>query len=99
MVWRASSGESAPELGISVDTISGLAAECVSTQRAQCCDNADLDVRVDAGACRLLGVRSIVLVPVSEGERVIGLLEALSPRAAAFSAREVQKSRDWRAVR
>ena len=90
MGWRASSGESAPELGISVDTISGLAADCVNTQRAQCCDNADLDVRVDAGACRLLGVRSIVLVPVSEGERVIGLLEALSPRAAAFSAREVQ---------
>lgn len=90
MVWRASSGESAPELGITVDIANGLAADCVSSLRVQCCDDSDLDVRVDAGACRSLGVRSIVMVPILERERVIGLLEALSPRAAAFSAREIQ---------
>jgi TonB family protein len=90
MVWRASSGESAPELGITVDTANGLAADCVGSLRVQCCDDSDLDVRVDAGACHSLGIRSIVMVPVLERERVIGLLEALSPRAAAFSAREIQ---------
>lgn len=90
MVWRASSGESAPELGITVELNNGLAADCVGSLCVQCCDDSDLDVRVDAGACRLLGVRSIVMVPILERERVIGLLEALSPRAAAFSAREIQ---------
>jgi len=90
MVWRASSGESAPELGVAVNTESGLAGECFRTLRVQCCDDSDLDVRVDSASCRLLGVRSIVMVPVLEEDRLVGLLEALSHQAGAFSAREIQ---------
>jgi len=90
MVWRASSGDSAPELGVTVSTDTGLAGECLRTLRVQCCDDSDLDVRVDAAACRLLGVRSIVMVPIFERDRVFGLFEALSPQASAFGAREIQ---------
>src|SRR5262249_9157816 len=80
----------APELGVTVNTDSGLAGECLRTLRVQCCDDSDLDVRVDAAACRLLGVRSIVMVPIFEHDRVFGLFEALSPQASAFGAREIQ---------
>jgi TonB family protein len=47
-------------------------------------------LRVDSIACRQLGVRSILIVPVLQEQEVLGVVEVFSPRPHAFGDRDVQ---------
>jgi TPR repeat protein len=64
---------------------SGFSGECVRTGRLLRCDDTELDPRVDREICRVLGIRSILAVPVRAGEKSIGLLEAFSALPNAFA--------------
>ena len=90
MVCRAAAGETAPDIGVSINTESGLTGACVREERAQWCPDTDADDRVDAEACRQLQVRSIVVVPLFARERVIGVFEIFSGRPRAFGERELR---------
>jgi TonB family protein len=90
MVCRAAAGETAPDLGVSINTESGLTGACVREERAQWCPDTDADDRVDAEACRQLQVRSIVVVPLFARERVIGVFEIFSGQPRAFGERELR---------
>jgi TonB family protein len=85
MVCRATSGEGAPTTGSLWNTRSGLSGLCVQTREMQRCDDTRTDARVNSDACRLLDVRSIVVLPVLEGTRLWGILEIFSSRPHAFS--------------
>jgi len=87
MVCRASSGD-APPVNATLDIRSGFSGYCARTGFLQRCDDADIDQRVDRESCRLLGIRSMVAVPIRLGETVIGLLEVFSSRPFAFSDRD-----------
>jgi putative methionine-R-sulfoxide reductase with GAF domain len=89
MVCRATSGEVAPELGVRLETASGLSGACVQTGQVQQCNDAETDQRVDAEACRMLGVRSILVLPLSDGKETFGLFEIFSSRPNAFGDRDV----------
>src|SRR5579863_1437957 len=88
MVCRASSGEMAPELGTRMDTNSGLSGECVRSRRMQHCDDALADPTGDAEVSRQLGVRSVMVLPLLQDDKLIGIFEILSARPAAFGERE-----------
>ena len=94
-VCRASSGTGAPELGARLGNDSGLTAECIKTGRAQRCDDTEKDSRVDIEACRSLGVRSLMMLPISHGEKLIGVFAAFSPRISAFGD---ENERDLKAL-
>jgi TPR repeat protein len=85
-VCRASAGD-APPVGAKLDVSSGFSGYCARTGFLQRCDDAETDLRVDRESCRLLGIRSIIAVPIRLGETVIGLLEVFSSRAHAFNDR------------
>ena len=85
MVCRASSGEDAPPVGAELQIGSGFSGECVRAGKSLRCDDAESDARVDHASCRALGIRSILAAPVRVVDRVIGLIEAFSPRPNAFS--------------
>ena len=87
MVCRASSGD-APPIGAILDIGSGFSGYCARTGLLQRCDDTETDRRVDRESCRLLGIRSIVAVPIRLGEIVIGLLEVFSSTAHAFNERD-----------
>jgi len=89
MVCRATTGESAPDLGVRVDTSSGLAGACLSTGQIQQCRDTDTDARVNAEACRRLGVRSMLIAPLVEDGKVFGILQVFSAWPNAFGEREV----------
>ena len=89
MVCRATAGATAPDLGIKMDTRSGLSGACVSTGQIQLCDDTETDPRVDADASRQLGARSILIIPLFEDEKTSGVFEIFSPRASAFSERDI----------
>jgi TonB family protein len=89
MVCRATTGETAPDLGVRVETSSGLAALCVNTGAVQHCKDTESDSRVDAEVCRQLGVRSMLIAPLMERGRVSGILELFSAVPHAFGDSDV----------
>jgi GAF domain-containing protein/PilZ domain-containing protein len=84
MTCCAIAGTVAPEIGAPVDVSSGFTGECVTTARPLRCDDAESDTRVDAEACRLLAIRSILAAPVCYERDVVGLVEVFSSRPFAF---------------
>ena len=89
LVCRASTGENAPDLGVRVDANSGLAGACVSTGEMQQCPDTDTDPRVNAEVCRRLGVRSMLIAPLVDGQRAIGIIQVFSAWPNAFGKREI----------
>jgi TonB family protein len=87
VVCCARSGGAAPELGTVLSEDSGISGECLRNGEALRCDDTYTDPRVDPVVCRVLGLRSIAIVPVREQGRVAGILEAFSTRSYAFNER------------
>ncbi len=90
IVCRASAGSIAPDTGIRLDPNSGFSGECLVSGRIVRCDDADTDSRVNLLACRRLGVRSMLAVPLSAKQSVIGLLEAFSNEPFGFNDSDVR---------
>jgi len=90
MVCRATTGANVPGLGDRLSTRTGLSGACVQSRRVQRCDDTEIDPRVDAASFRGLDVRSILAVPVLNGEEVTGIFQIYSPRPNAFSDRDIQ---------
>jgi TonB family protein len=89
MVCRATTGKNAPDLGVRLDN-AGFSAECLRVGTLQRCDDTETDPRVDAMACRLLGVRSILVIPLWYWGEFMGIFEIFSPRPNAFGERDEQ---------
>jgi GAF domain-containing protein len=81
---RAVAGDTAPPVGAQVNLNSGLSGECLRLAKPLRCDNTETDPRVDAEACRQIGIRSIVAAPILCEREVVGLLEVFSTGAYAF---------------
>ena len=67
---------------------SGFSGECVRTGQLLRCDDSETDPFVDRESCRLLGIRSIIAVPIRWDEAVIGILEVFAPEPYAFSTND-----------
>jgi TonB family protein len=93
MICRATAGADAPGLGIRLSTTSGLSGACLQTGTIQQCGDTETDPRVNAAACRRLGVRSILVFPLGEGRNPFGLFEIFSSRPNAFGERDVNTLR------
>jgi putative methionine-R-sulfoxide reductase with GAF domain len=89
MICRASAGPSAPELGAALQVNSGLSGESVRTRCLLRCDDAESDPRVNRESCRLLGIASVVVMPLVRDGEVNGVFELLSDRAYAFEERDI----------
>lgn len=90
LVCRATMGDKAPSAGVCLNTRSGLAGACVQTREMQLCDDTLADPRVNVIACRDLGIRSIVVLPVLDGGEFWGVLEVFSSVPRAFSDCDLQ---------
>lgn len=90
IVCRASAGGIAPDVGARLDPDSGFSGACLVSGRIVRCDDSETDSRVDVLACRRLGVRSMVAVPLSAKQTIIGLLEAFSSEAYGFNDSDVR---------
>jgi GAF domain-containing protein len=89
MVCRARTGRTAPDLGVRLQTDSGLSAECVRTGEILLCHDAETNPRVDLASCRRLGARSILVAPLRHYRRTLGVFEVLSGTPYAFDHRDV----------
>jgi TonB family protein len=87
-VCRASTGRSAPQLGARLDTALGLSGECVKTQTVQRCDDTESDPRADIEACRTLGIRSAMILPLLQNQELVGVFETFSTLPSGFGERD-----------
>jgi N-acetylmuramoyl-L-alanine amidase/putative methionine-R-sulfoxide reductase with GAF domain len=90
IICRASAGEIAPQPGVKLDPNSGFSGACLRSGQTIRCDDSETDSRVNAEACRTLGARSMIAVPLSAKQRVIGLIEAFSKEAYGFNDSDVR---------
>jgi len=90
IICRASVGSMAPDRGMRLDPRSGFSGACMRAKRIIRCDDSENDPRVDVIACRNLGTRSMVAVPLLGHDSVIGLLEAFSTEPFGFSDNDVR---------
>jgi len=89
IVCRARTGRTAPDLGVRLQTDSGISAECVRTGEVVLCHDADRNPLVDLPTCRGLGVRSILAAPLRHFRRTLGVFEVLSAAPYAFDHRDI----------
>ena len=89
VICRARAGSSAPEVGTALRVEGTFTGLCIQSGKELCCDDAEVDPRVDMAAAGALGIRSIVAIPIQEEGRVVGVLAAFSPAAHAFKITDV----------
>ena len=90
IICRASAGTMAPDRGVRLDAKAGFSGTCFRTGRIVRCDDSEKDPRVNMEACRRLGTRSMVAVPLLGQESVVGLLEAFSTEPYGFNDGDVR---------
>jgi GAF domain len=89
IICRARTGRTAPDVGVRLQTDSGLSAECVRTGEVLLCNDAESNPRVDWATCRRMGVRSILVAPLRHFRRTLGVFEVLSSTPGAFDNNDV----------
>jgi len=90
IVLRASAGTVRPDVGQRIDRDSAFSGACFRTAQVVNCDDTEVDPRVNVQACRNLGARSMVAVPLCGRRRVIGVLEAFSSWPFGFNDSDVR---------
>ncbi len=90
MVYRAACGSAAPQLGLRLKRRGSLSGLCVASDTILCCGDSENDPRVDRDACRRVGLRSMVVVPLRHLDHAVGVLKVIAPSADAFSDADVR---------
>jgi diguanylate cyclase (GGDEF)-like protein len=86
MVYRAATGVAAPFLGMRLAQGTSLSGLCIREGRGLQCDDSEDDPRVDRDACRHVGLRSMIVMPLRHHDAVVGVLKVMAAEPRAFDA-------------
>lgn len=84
LVYRAASGVAAKHVGLYLPLEGSLSGQVVQNQMVLRCDDCETDPRVDIEACRMIGIRSMIIAPLVEGDRAQGVLKTFSDKPNGF---------------
>jgi diguanylate cyclase (GGDEF)-like protein len=90
MVYRAVAGVASRLLGLRLARNTSLSGLCVASATTLRCDDSETDARVDREACRRVGLRSMIVVPLFHNGAAVGVLKVCSPLPSAFGEGDVQ---------
>lgn len=90
IVYRATSGIAAPYIGLRLQIATSLSGRCIMSGEILYCHDSETDSRVDLAACRRIGVRSMVVVPLLYLEERVGVLKVFSTQISAFTESDIQ---------
>ena len=85
MVYEAATGLAAGFVGLRLKTATSLSGLCMTRGELLRADDTETDPRVDRDACRRIGLRSIILVPLRYDDHSFGVLKLMSSHVAAFA--------------
>ncbi|MDQ3138154.1 MAG: PAS domain S-box protein [Gemmatimonadota bacterium] len=89
LVPRVRIGVESPPLRVS----GSLSGACVRTGELQRSDDVRTDAPIEHDAYQTQGIRSMLVVPLRDDQRIIGALKVVSPTPAAFSDRDAKALR------
>lgn len=90
LACRATTGATSSEIAAFLNIPSGVSITCFETGAVQRVDDLEPGSHADAAAYQRAGVRSILVVPVTnEQDHVLGIIQSFSPRPNAFCDRDV----------
>lgn len=89
MVYEAASGLAAPHVGLRLKSSSSLSGRSVACGEILTCQDTDTDDRVDREACRKIGLRSMVVVPLGGSAGPVGVLKVVSAEPGHFTDQHV----------
>ena len=89
LVYRAAAGSAVAHLGVRVGFHGSLSGLCMRMGTALYAADTETDPRVDRAACRRVGIRSMVVVPVPHHGRYVGVVKLHNPEPHAFDDRDI----------
>ncbi len=90
---RASTGASAPEVGTRLHAGISLTELCLETGEVLLCHDTSTDRRVDPRLCKETGVRSVLVLPIKQNAKAVGVLLILSINPNAFNQHDATAMR------
>jgi diguanylate cyclase (GGDEF)-like protein/PAS domain S-box-containing protein len=90
MVYRCASASFAAHVGLRLKREGSLSGLSVARREILRCADTEEDPRVDRGACRRIGVRSMVCTPLFCGGEAVGVLKILAQDPHGFNDAAVQ---------
>ncbi|MDT7570695.1 MAG: diguanylate cyclase [Actinomycetota bacterium] len=90
VVCTAGVGAAIEWVGLRLPADDSITGECFRTGKVLTCTDSEADSRVARDACRAVGARSLIVVPLTHAEEVKGVLIAWSATAGSFSDYQVQ---------
>ncbi len=90
LVCVAAGGSCGPKIGTRCSRNEGLTGLCFTSGRVQLCNDAEKDDAADAVACRQIGVKSVLAIPLRRDCRPVGVLELLSSEPNAFNWKTIR---------
>jgi diguanylate cyclase (GGDEF)-like protein len=90
MIYRVTTGEATPFLGVRLKMAASLSGLCVQEEKVLLCDDTANDSRVDKEACRRINAHSMICVPLIHREETVGVLKVFAPRVNNFDAGDVE---------
>jgi len=89
MVYRAASGFAEPQLGLRLNRQGSLSGLCVEQRQVMHCADSEADERVDRDACRRVGLRSMLVIPLNHLDTTVGVLKVMSREPGGFSDADI----------
>jgi diguanylate cyclase (GGDEF)-like protein/PAS domain S-box-containing protein len=86
LAFRMATGSLQSFVGRRVNRGTSLSGLCVDTRKVQWCTDCETDERVNVVACREIGARSLLAVPLVHAGFLLGVLKVVSDVPGAFGA-------------
>jgi diguanylate cyclase (GGDEF)-like protein len=90
LVYRAVAGAAEPFYGLRVPADGSASGNCLALLEALVVTDTETDDRVDREACKRVGARSLVAVPLIHSGRAAGVLKVYSPEPNAVGVDEAR---------
>ncbi|MBN6149699.1 EAL domain-containing protein [Xanthomonas sp. AmX2] len=90
MLYWSASGIAENHLGLRLPSHNSLSGLCMRTGQVLQCDDSEEDPRVNREACRKVGLRSMLVVPLRYADRGIGVLKVMSPYRCCYQPQDVR---------
>lgn len=90
LVYSAASGIAEKFLGLRLEIENSLSGECIRERVPLFSNDIEIDDRVNKDACRKIGLRSMIVMPLIFKNDVVGVLKVLSVAADHFNEENIK---------
>lgn len=90
IVYRSASGLAEAQLGLRMPVANSLSGRVLTSRTAALCSDSETDDRVNRDACRKVGLRAMVIVPLIAAGVAVAVMKLVWKEARAFNDQEAE---------